>query len=75
MLENPIEYVQSTVTERIPVPRFVTCDFQSPQERLIKSVLNPNVNSNSKLVEQGYYNDDVSCKVFMDHLKKKAVQS
>jgi protein transport protein SEC23 len=75
MLEYPIEYAQSIIAERLPVPRFISCDFQSGNERHIKSVLNPNLNTNSKLVEQGYYNDDVSSKVFMDHLIKKAVQS
>jgi protein transport protein SEC23 len=74
MLENPQEYAQSIIAERLPVPRFVSCDSGTGQERLLKCILNPTAESND-VTERGYYNDDVSSKVFMDHLIKKAVQS
>lgn len=79
MLENPQEYAQSLLTERLPVPRFVSCDYGSGQERLIKCTVNPGESSgdrsNIKIIEDGFKSDDVSLKVFMDHLIKKAVQS
>jgi protein transport protein SEC23 len=74
MLENPQEYAQSIMIERTPIPRFISCDSGTGQERLLKCILNPTAESND-VTERGYYNDDVSSKVFMDHLIKKAVQS
>ena len=86
MLENPQEYAQTLILERLPVPRFVSCDYGSGQERLIKCVVSPieksnkkNANSkemNSKIIEDGsYVSDDVSWNIFYEHLKKKSVQS
>jgi protein transport protein SEC23 len=82
MLDSPQEFAQSLLVERLPVPRFVSCDYGSGQERLIKCTVNPGGSSNpqgpvnSKIIEEGsYVSDDVSLKVFMDHLIKKAVQS
>jgi protein transport protein SEC23 len=80
MLELPQDYAQSLILERMPVPRFVSCDYGTGQERLIKCTVNPggsgtnNGNLNSKIIEEGsYVSDDVSLKVFMEHLIKKAV--
>ena len=36
MLEEPQEYAQNILEERIPVPKFVSCDYGSGQERLLK---------------------------------------
>jgi len=68
MLDSPQEYAQSLVIDRMPVPRFIACDYNSPQERLLRAVLNP---SNT----QNFDSDDVNLKVFMEHLVKLAVQS
>jgi protein transport protein SEC23 len=77
MLESPVEYAQSIIAERIPVPRFVTCDSGQPQERLFKATVNPSpsTSSKNKLVEDGFMSDDVSLKVFMDYLIKLSVTS
>jgi protein transport protein SEC23 len=77
MLENPQEYAQSIIAERIPVPKFVSCDSGSGQERLVKFTVNPSNTSGSKnkVVEEGFVSDDVSLKVFMDFLVKLAVSS
>jgi protein transport protein SEC23 len=82
MIDYPQEYAQGLLQDRVPVPRFVSCDYGSGQERLIKCTVNPmgidpnKTNLNSKIIEEGsYVTDDVSLKVFMDHLIKKAVQS
>lgn len=74
MLDNPQDYAQTLIQERMPVPRFVSCDHNSGQERLIKCTVNPGPTPNGNDVGS-YVSDDVSLKVFMDHLIKKAVQS
>jgi protein transport protein SEC23 len=76
MLESPVEYAQGIIAERIPVPRFVSCDSGTGQERLLKCVVNPSTSGGkSKVVEDGYVSDDVSLKVFMDYLIRIAVSS
>ena len=68
MIDLPQEYAQSLVNDRLPVSRFLSCDYGAPQERLIRSVLNPTNVTN-------FDSDDVNLKVFMEHLVKLAVQS
>ena len=75
MLEEPQEYAQNILEERIPVPKFVSCDYGSGQERLLKSVVNPSSDSKNKLQEEGFFSDDVDLKIFMDSLKKLAVSA
>jgi protein transport protein SEC23 len=75
MMENPTDYAQSLLTERLPISRFVSCDSGSGQERLLKSTVNPSPDTRNKVVEDGFCSDDVSLKVFMDFLKKLAVSS
>ena len=66
--------------ERFPVPMFIQCDQYGSQARFLLAKLNPSVthNSNINALSQGsdfLFTDDVSLQVFMDHLKKLAVQS
>ena len=75
MLDNPQEYAQSIIQDRLPVPRFVSCDYGSGQERLVKCTVNPSTGSKNKVVEDGFVSDDVSLKVFMEFLVKLAVSS
>jgi len=75
MLENPQEYAQTIIQERLPVPRFVSCDSGSGQERLIKCTVNPSTGSKNKVIEDGFMSDDVSLKVFMEFLVKLAVSN
>ena len=75
MLENPMEYAQNIIAERMPVPRLVSADYGSGQERLIKSVLDPNLEGTQNFKEGYFFSDDVSLKTFMDFLIKKAVSS
>lgn len=74
MLESPQDYAQGLLAQRNPLPRFISCDSGSGQERLIKFILNANSEATNKTIEAGFTSDDVSYKVFMDHLAKKAVQ-
>ena len=75
MLEEPQEYAQNILEERIPVPKFVSCDYGSGQERLLKYVVNPSSDSKNKLQEEGFFSDDVDLKIFMESLKRLAVSS
>ena len=75
MLDNPVDYAQSIVIERIPSPRFISADYGTGQERLIKSVLDPNLSGTNDFKEGYFVTDDVSLKVFMEHLIRKAVAS
>ena len=75
MLESPQDYAQSIISERIPTPRFVSADYGTGQERLIKSALDPNLGGATGMKEGYFVSDDVSLKVFMEHLIKKAVSS
>ena len=75
MLEEPQDYAQNILEERIPVPKFVSCDYGSGQERLLKSVVNPSSDSKNKLQEEGFFSDDVDLKIFMESLKRLAVSS
>ena len=73
MLENPMEYAQNLLQDRMPVPRFVSADYGSGQERLIKSVLDPSLGENQGMKEGYFVSDDVSLKVFMEFLIKRVV--
>jgi len=65
--------------ERFPVPMYVECDQYGSQARFLLAKLNPSVTHNSaQNAGQGgdfLFTDDVSLQVFMDHLKRLAVQS
>lgn len=64
--------------KRFPVPRFIDCDQHTSQARFLLATIDPvithttmgNVNSGEVV-----FTDDVNLKVFMEHLKKLAVQS
>ena len=73
MLDNPVDYAQTIISERLPVPKYVSADYGSGQERLIKSVLDPNLDNSSNIKEGTFISDDVSLHVFLEHLIKKAV--
>ena len=75
MLDNPVDYAQSIVSERLPSPRFISADYGTGQERLIKSALDPNLSGSNEFKEGYFITDDVSLKVFMEHLIRKAVAS
>eukprot|EP00474_Spongospora_subterranea_P008729 CRZ09187.1 hypothetical protein [Spongospora subterranea] len=71
----------SFMTSRFPAPLFRECSSGDSQSRFLLAKLNPSVTQNTV---QGYgaqggpppvFTDDVSLKVFMDHLRKLAVQN
>ena len=75
MLDEPQDYAQNILDERLPTPRFVSCDSGSGQERLLKSTVNPSSESKNLHKEEGFFSDDVDLKIFMDSLKKLSVSS
>lgn len=83
LLAAPINDANELIMTRFPLPRYIICDQGSSQARFLLSKVNPSMTHNSTL---GYYGDqgaasapvltdDVSLQVFMDHLKKLAVNS
>lgn len=77
LMQMPINDANLISDERYPVPRVVVTDCGKGPERLLKAKVNPGgVSSDNTMVEQGrYITDDVSLRVFMDHLIKLAVQN
>ena len=78
LLTAPKEDAAVLLTERFPVPMYIECDQYGSQARFLLAKLNPSVTHNSQ--NQGassdfLFTDDVSLQVFMDHLKRLAVQS
>lgn len=76
LLQGPKADADGIIAERFPVPRLVDCDQHGSQARFLLTKLNPSAtyNSNSNMGSDIIYTDDVSLQVFMDHLKKLAVQ-
>lgn len=67
---------QMIMESRFPMPRFIVCDQHKSQARFLLAKLNPSVTHNSMDgAHAPIFTDDVSLKVFMDHLMKLAVQS
>lgn len=76
MLESPQEYAQQLLSERIPVPKFISCDAGSGQERHIKAVVDPSISgSSSKVISDGFASDDVTLSKFMEYLIKVVVST
>eukprot|EP01083_Nonionella_stella_P036835 100472_1 len=79
LLMAPKQECMNRMSVRFPCPNLIECDENSGQQRFLIAKLNPD---NTK-AEQQYggdeqttgdvWSDDVSLKVFMDHLKKLAV--
>ena len=78
-LEYPLEEARALVDDRVPVPMYKVCNEGQGDGRYLLHRLNPSVTHNTP---NGYHDeskpqvftDDVSLSVFMDHLKRLAVQ-
>jgi len=77
LLNAPKEDAHMLLQERFPVPMYVECDQYGSQARFLLAKLNPSVTHNSTTGQGSdfLFTDDVSLQVFMEHLKKLAVQS
>jgi protein transport protein SEC23 len=77
LLTTPMEDAKEIIKGRFPVPRLVDCDHHGSQARFLLAKLNPSSTYNSSMQGSGsevIMTDDVSLQVFMDHLRKLAVQ-
>ena len=78
LLEAPQSDAQLIMDARFPVPRYIVCDQHKSEARFLMAKLNPSVTHNSDLGGIGgaqVNTDDVSLRVFMEHLMKLAVQT
>jgi protein transport protein SEC23 len=77
LLNAPKNDVQGLMETRFPHPRFVECVERGSQSRFLMAKLNPSVpaSTNDGSGDQLFVTEDVSLKVFMQHLRRLAVQT
>lgn len=78
MLYQPQEDVQQILATRFPVPKLIQTNAGGSQARFLTSKVNPSSTHNNAdpiASSSVVITDDVSLKVFMEHLVKLAVQS
>eukprot|EP00922_Rhytidocystis_sp_ex-Travisia-forbesii_P042070 GHVS01062827.1.p1 GENE.GHVS01062827.1~~GHVS01062827.1.p1 ORF type:complete len:780 (-),score=92.27 GHVS01062827.1:131-2398(-) len=81
LLQAPTDDAKAILDERFPVPKFVQCNSGGSQARFLLAKVNPSTTHNSLAFGGSstdgsiVVTDDVSLKVFMEHLVKLAVQS
>lgn len=76
LLEAPQSDALMIMESRFPVPRYIVCDQHKSEARFLMAKLNPSVTHNTDGAGGGaqVFTDDVSLRVFMEHLMKLAVQ-
>ena len=78
LLEAPQNDAQIIMNNRFPVPRYISCDQFKSEARFLLAMLNPSITHHSNDAAgagQAIFTDDVSLRVFMEHLMKLSVQS
>lgn len=82
LLQAPAEDAKQILNDRFPVPRFIQTNAGGSQARFLTSKVNPSITHASTASGMGseggasvVLTDDVSLKVFMDHLIKRVLQS
>uniref|UniRef100_A0A7S2RSN8 Protein transport protein SEC23 n=1 Tax=Eucampia antarctica TaxID=49252 RepID=A0A7S2RSN8_9STRA len=78
LLEAPQSDAQMIMDSRFPVPRYIVCDQYKSEARFLMAKLNPSATHNSDNDGMGgaqVFTDDVSLRVFMEHLMKLSVQN
>lgn len=77
LLESPQSDAQMIMDSRFPVPRYIVCDQHKSEGRFLMAKLNPSATHNTDNGMGGaqVFTDDVSLRVFMEHLMKLAVQN
>ena len=77
LLEAPQNDANIIMKNRFPVPRYISCDQHKSEARFLLAMLNPSIthHSNDSAGGQAIFTDDVSLRVFMEHLVKLSVQS
>ena len=75
--DRPIEDAEIIANDRLPEPSCIKCHQGSPNERILKSKLNPPSSQNSNnayQTDENYITDDVNLRTFMDFLSKLVVK-
>jgi len=79
LLNAPQNDAQMIMGYRFPAPKYVLCDQGKSESRFVLARLNPSIThhnaSESYGGSQPIFTDDVSLRVFMDHLVKLACSS
>mmetsp|Transcript_10919 Transcript_10919/g.36177 ORF Transcript_10919/g.36177 Transcript_10919/m.36177 type:complete len:820 (+) Transcript_10919:78-2537(+) len=77
LLMQPLGDATAIMDSRFPLPRYIVCDQHKSEARFLICKLNPSVTHNSTEIHAGQVipTDDVSLKVFMEHLMKLSVES
>lgn len=80
LLAAPREDCNHLLKNRFPLPRYVECDQGKSQARFLLATIDPvithtNTGASGNNKGEVVLTDDVSFKVFMEHLKKLTVQS
>ena len=73
LLEAPQMDAQMIMAGRFPLPRYISCDQHKSESRFLLSMLNPPDPHTSDYSGQAIFTDDVTLRVFMEHLMKLAV--
>jgi protein transport protein SEC23 len=75
LLSAPKDDAQAIMRDRFPYPRYIECDQGTGHQRFLLATIDPTLTHTSGGGEgEVIFTDDVSLKVFMEHLKKLAVQ-
>lgn len=78
LLEMPRADACELIKDRFPQPRYIECDQHSSPSRFLLAIVDPDVNYNQNNFGGGgvdVLTDDVNFHVFLEYLKKLAVQS
>ncbi|EGC40209.1 hypothetical protein DICPUDRAFT_44673 [Dictyostelium purpureum] len=77
LLQAPRDDAAHILKERFPYPRYIVCDQHSGEARFLLAIIDPNITHVSGNTTGGevVFTDDVNLHVFLEHLKKFAVQS
>jgi len=75
LLEAPHDDALGLMENRFPFPRYITADHGKSQARFLMAKVNPPDPGRDNGGNAMIFTDDVSLKVFMEHLMKLAVES
>mmetsp|Transcript_96431 Transcript_96431/g.201460 ORF Transcript_96431/g.201460 Transcript_96431/m.201460 type:complete len:749 (+) Transcript_96431:128-2374(+) len=75
LLQAPANDAKQILGDRFPVPKFVQTNAGGSQARFLTSKMNPSSGNVAATDSSTVITDDVSLKVFMEHLIRLAVQS
>jgi protein transport protein SEC23 len=74
LLQAPRNDAQMIMEERFPVPRYIVCDEGKSESRFLMAKLNPSVTHNNRDGSHApIFTEDVSLRIFMEHLMKLSV--